>query len=367
MFLRVCALAATAPLLSHASPSTPWLALDQELDALATAVRPADAGPTLSGWIQTRFAWSNDVDASGAPGNQDLSGFQLDAARLALSWMASPDVSGTLSIEAGDSAISDASAPGVGLLDAYASVKLAEHSGISIGRLSQTVLWSSGIRENRRVFLDRSFLGETLDGRDIGFEVSGSFDRWNAWAAVQNGSDLTGDGYGLSARVSYKVLGTELPSCEGCCAPVDGRRLTIGAAWFDDTGLDDGTAIAADAFFATERWSASAEWVDFGDDLRPVPLVNATTGAIVPSVAGPGGAQSAWNATVGCVLTPNAWEVAARWQDLDDQANTTIASAGVVHYAGGPDTRWIAQLEHADSDDGTLEHDAFALGLLVGF
>lgn len=365
MIRHVCLLAATAPHDSNQTSFIPRRALDLELHSLAADARPADSTSTLSRWMQSRFAYSGEVDTSGAPGDQDLAGFQIDSARLAWTWTPARDVSGTISVEAGDPAISDSSAPGVGLLDAYASVKLAQHVGVSIGRLSQTVLWSSSLDENRRILLDRSFLGEVLDGRDVGVELSASLGRWNAWIAVQNGSDLAGDGLGLSGRLSCSVLGAELPAREGGIAAPDGEHLTVGLAWFDDTDLDDGTLLAADSFFTSGRWGASAEWVDFGDDVRPLPVVNASTGAVVPSVAGAAGAQSAWNATVGFVLEPDAWEIAARWQDLDDTAETTLGTLGVARHAGS--ARWVLQYTHAHSDDMSLDGGAFAVGIFVGF
>lgn len=348
-------------------PHPHWQELDHAIDELALTATSQDTGPSISGWLRSRAAFSSDVDASAAAGTQDLGGFNLDDVRLVISGSAAEGWSYTVSLEAGDPAISDASGTGVGLFDAYASIALGDQAAVAIGRLSSTFLWSSGVGENRRQFLDKTFLGEVWDGRDIGFELSGSAGPWNGWASIQNGSDAVSEELALSARVSFHVLGDALPACEGCCDLGDAQRLTLGAAWFDDTGLDEGTAVGADAFFASGRWSASAEIVDFGDDLRPVPTVNPSTAVVIPGASGPTGVQTSWNAAVGFALVPGTWEVAARRQDLDDDAGTTIATASVVRYVAGHAVKWTAQFDSADSDDPALEVDTLAVGLAVGF
>jgi hypothetical protein len=359
--------ATATPPAPQASAETHWTALDRELDALALTATSQDKGPSISGWLRSRAAFSSDVDASAAAGSQDLAGFNMDDIRLVLSGSAAEGWSYTVSLEAGDPAISDASGSGVGLFDAYATVALGDQAAVSIGRLSATFLWSSGIGENQRLFLDKTFVGEFWDGRDVGFEISGSAGGFRGWAAVQNGSDSVSEELALSARVSFHVLGDALPACEGSCGLGEARQLTIGAAWFDDTGLDEGTAIGADVFFASGRWSASAEIVDFGDDLGPVAAVNSSTGAVIPGAIGATGAQTSWNAALAFALVPDTWEIAARWQDLDDDAGTTIASASVVRYVAGHSIKWTAQVDSADSDDPALEVDTLAVGLAVGF
>ncbi|MBK7874906.1 MAG: hypothetical protein IPJ77_04015 [Planctomycetes bacterium] len=367
-------------LVHDASIGTPCVALaardpslardDEELAReLAQLAAPPSAG-TLSGWLQARYAWSADVDANGA---RALAASQLDTVRLAWSWGDSAPVSGTVSLEAGDPATSDAET-GVGTLDAFLVLALSSSWSVTVGRFSSTVLWSSGLSARERLFLDSSFLGEAWDGRDVGFEVAFARGRWNAWAAVQNGSDATGDGFALSARVSVQAL----PAREEHDALGSESRLVLGAAWFDDTRLDDGAALVADASYASSRWSIGAEWVDFGEAIGPEPVTNAATGAIVPSIAGAAGARSSWNASGAVGLIAGEWELALRWQDLDDAAETTVATAALVRLVddrrtadgtrgAGPSARWIAQFDHARSTDRDLEHDVFALGLVVGF
>lgn len=364
----------TAPLLlgvlsspSANSPAVPrWSELDHELAALATTTEDR-SGPRVSGWLRSRYAYSSDVDAGAAPGAQDLSGFNLDDVRLVVSGSAAPGWTYTVSMEGGDALTSDATSPGFGLLDAYTSIALGENASVSVGRFSATFLWNSGIPENQMLFLDRSFVDEASDGRDVGFEFSAWTGPWRGWAAMQNGSDGAADRMALSARASCQILGSQLAGQEGTCDLGDETRLAVGAAWYDDTRLDEGTILAADASFASGAWSASAEWVDYGDDKRIAPAVNTATGALVPGALGATGASSAWDLTASYAIVPRSWELAARFQDLDDDGGTTIASACVVHFVAGHAIKWTAQFDHASSDDATLDVDAAAIGLAVGY
>lgn len=372
-FIASAVLGASSSQASAAQPSEEWSTLDRELDALTASLAQPSATPSIGGWIRTRYANAGDVDTDTvAPGSQDLGGFNLDSARLFITGRAADGYGYTLSAEGGDGAISDAAGASVAsdvlsLLDAYASVTLGDRGSASIGRFSATFLWSSGIEDRRLMFLDRGFLGEAWDGRDVGFELSGSVDRFNWWAAVQNGSDSTADEYALSSRLSYHVLGEGLRGVEGCNGLGDDEHLTIGVAWFDDTGLDDGTAVGADALFAKGRWSGIAEIVDFDDDVRPGAAINPSTGAVIPSAASITGAETPWNVSVGYMLAPEEWEIAARYQDLDDDDETTVVTAALDRYITGHDAQWTLQFDHVSSDAAALEADVWAVGLTVGF
>ncbi|MFN0243197.1 MAG: porin [Planctomycetota bacterium] len=372
-FTASAILATTTSHTPAAPPRHAWSALERELDALTAGLAQPNAGPTVGGWIRTRYANSGDVDTDTVtPSSQDLGGFNLDNARIFITGRAADGYGYTLSAEGGDGAISDAAGASVAsdvlsLLDAYASVTLGDWASVSIGRFSSTFLWSSGIEDRRLMFLERGFLGEVWDGRDVGFELSGTVDRFNWWAAVQNGSDSTADEYALSSRLSYHVLGASLRGDEGCHGLHDDEHLTIGVAWFDDARLDDGTAVGADALFAKGRWSSIAEIVDFDDDVRPGAAINSSTGAVIPTAASITGAETPWNVSLGYMLAPDEWEIAARYQDLDDDDETTVVTAALDRYIAGHDAKWTLQFDRARSDAAALEVDVWAVGLTVGF
>lgn len=340
-----------------------WEPVDEALATTVAAAQAQSNGFAIGGWLRTRYATSSDVTSGG----NDLGGFNLDNARLTFSGNAAEGFDVFVSLEAGDPAISDAASPGVGLLDAYTAVKLCDSAAVSVGRFSATFLWSSGIEDRRLVFLDRGFLGEATDGRDTGVEFSGAFDRFNWWVAAQNGSDAAGDELALSARASVHVLGDSLCGSEGACGLGDAEHLTIGLAWFDDQNLDDGTAIGADVLFAKSGWSGIAELVDFQDDIRPDAAINTSSGIVVPSGAAVTGAETPWNVSVAYMFVPEQWEAAVRWQDLDDDADTTIVTAAVSRYSAGHNAKWTLQFDSASSDTATLDADTLAAGLTVGW
>ena len=347
-----------------------WLALDRELERLASSDAPAQAPARMavSGWIRTRYADSNEVDSDpGSPGTQELGGFNLDSAHIVLTASPAEGYGFTISLEGGDELVADSTSSDMGLVDAYASVRFNEWVSASIGRFSSTFLWNTCVEERCLLFLDRSFLDEHWDGRDVGIELSGAVRRFNWWAAFQNGADGAGHDSALSARASFHVLGEALLAQECCQAlPSVDEHLTVGVCWFDDTELDEGSAVGADVLFLKDRWSVVAELVDFGEDLQPGLLLNPSTGALIPAGLSTVGADTPWGLTVGYLLVPDRWELGVRLQDLDDGADTVALGAAVHRYVAGHNAKWTAQVDTADSDDPALDAVTLAIGLTVG-
>ncbi len=359
--------------LAQSSGNTPaadeWPDLDREIDALSTSPSQERSGPQISGWLRARYATSSDIDLdTDASGNQDLGGFNLDSVRLNIGGAAGGGYSYWLSLEAGNQALLDTgSARSVALYDAYATVPLGEHAQVIMGRFSSNFLWSTNIEERNLLFLDRTLAGENTDNRDLGVEFSGAVDRFNWWAAVQNGSDGVADEVALSGRASYRVFGEPFSMQEGGCDPTaDATQLVVGAGYFDDPNLDEGTALGADVWFFHLPFSAYAEVVDWDDGIRPLPAIDPISGTLVPSGAGAAGCETSTSLTLGYVLSPSRWEIAARWQDLDDSADTSVLSAALDRYIAGHDTKWTLQLDTSSSDDPALEAVTIALGLTIG-
>lgn len=343
-----------------------WSRLDRDIEAIAEPSSAA-GGFQVSGWLRTRGACSSDIDADPASaGSQDLSGFNVDSGRLAFTGSPAPGYNVNVSFEAGDPLTADTAGPGVGLLDAYASVALGEHATLSMGRYSGTFLWRTTLEEKKLLFLDRSFIAEAWDGRDVGAELASSFGRFDFYVGAQNGLDGAAEKLAINACACYSVLDDELCLDESRLGLVDHRYLTFSLAWFDDPSLDDGTALGASVHAAVARWSAYFELVDSGDDLEFAPAMNTATGVVVPSAISPTGAQTPWSVMAGYLLVPDRWEIAARWQDLDDDSETTILTGAVDRYLSGHDAKWTLQVDSSDSDDSTLEAFTVAIGLTVG-
>ncbi len=338
------------------------------LDAtLSTLTAHDETGPHLHGFIRSRFAWSDDVDTDPGADEKDLAGFSLDNVRVSISGDAGHGFSYLVSVEAGDQLELDTfDGTGVGLLDAYVDVAVCDTVSVRTGQFCAMFLPEGCMEERYQTFLDRSFLGEIWDNRDLGVQVNGNFDKFHAWLAAQNGFDGQGDDFALSARASFDVLGQA--NCMQQCSMVnaDATELSVGVAWFDDHSFEDGMMLGGDVWFHTGSWIAQAEIIDFDDDMQPGNAINPSTGTLIPG-AGASFSETAWNASLAYLFPNEQWEVAGRFQDLDDDADTTIVSACVNRYVQGNDIKWTLQVDSANSDDDASESDAIAVGLTVGF
>lgn len=339
-----------------------FTSLERELQA---ALAAQHSGPSVRALLRTRGAWSSDVDASAAPGEQDLGGFSLDVARV--EFAAKQGAYGLhVSLEAGAVATDDTlSGPGVVLLDGYGSYDLCEDASVRIGQYCSRFLWSSCIDERDLVFLDRSFIGESMDGRDTGVEFYGDTGRLNWWAGAQNGLDGLADELALNARASWRILGDTLCCQEGAVG-IPHDAWLVGVGYYDDRSMDDGDIVGVDTYFASGAWSASAELADYGDDMAPMAALSSTTGVLAPGMGGMGGSETPWSVAVGYLFEGSPWQVAARFQDLDDADDTSLMTFGVNYHVGPGPTRWTVQFDHSTSDMDTLEADTLAFGLTVG-
>ncbi len=326
-------------------------------------------GPTIGGWIRSRYANSSDVDVDAlSAGDQELGGFSMDSIRLNVGGQAAPGFGFNVSLEGGNQGLLDTGNAGLTVLDAYATVALGSHAQVVIGRFGANFLWSANIEERKLMFLDRNVAAENTDGRDQGLEFQGWIERFNWWAALQNGSDGAGDELALSGRASYRLIGAQ-PCClqEGCCESVeDDTQLVVGVAYLDDSNFDDGTALAGDVWFVHAPFSAYAEFVDWGDDIRPLAGIDVVSGTLIPVGVGAVGSQTSTSVTVGYMLSPARWEIAARVQDLDDGADTSVWSAALNHYVEMHNAKWTLQFDSSNSDNSALEADTFSIGLTAG-
>jgi len=66
------------------------------------------------------------------------------------------------------------------------------------------------------------------------------------------------------------------------------------------------------------------------------------------------------------MLSPDQWEIAVRYEDLDDMNDTTRATAGLNYYMGGHNAKWQLNFSTSDSDIKANEIDVIALALVVG-
>lgn len=343
-----------------------WSGLDKEIEGLTSSLA-ADkgAGPKIGGWVITSYRNSSDLDGdSTTAGTQKQSGFQFESVRLEVTGDVG-DYGYKISFDAanGNGDGHGASPNGnLQLKDAYATWKIYEQISGKLGRFKEPVLRSALVSDNRLLFLDRTSLGEILGRRDLGLAVYGSVDLINWWAAFQDGTDGQGKEHKYTVRVTANVVGNGSGMVEGAYGAGDETNVTVGVAYQDDTTLDKGTIIAGEASMTMGPFALAAEIVDFdkGDSVGPVNtfgLVN-----FFDDVAD----TTPWDVTVSYRVT-DQYEVAGRWQDADDNDNTTSWSLGVNRYSQGHDIKWQAQWTEIKTDNAVGDISQLAVGLAVSF
>lgn len=334
---------------------TDWSELDRDLDLLASSLTQAPAGPTVSGFLRSSYANSGDF----AFGGNDLGGFSLDDARLMFTGGIANvsvliEVDGSSDGDFGQGVFGQVSGPGVlFVLDAYAAWNITEELRLQMGNFRVPFLASSLRNANNLLFIDRSLLGNDWAGRDLGIEIGGSWDMWSFMAAIQNGIDGAGDDLSIAGRIQVTPMGTPAVH-EGGLGATGDPTLTVGLGYYNDDGtVDDRVAIGVDASFAVGIFSVSAEFVDYDQGI----------GLAVPAdiIAD----ATPWNIVFGVVAIPDQLEFGVRYEDLDDDEDTTVVTVGANWYMQGHAAKWQANYSTADSDDAARDGNVIQVGLCV--
>lgn len=322
-------LSATSSLAIAGSETKEWSSLDRDIENLASSLAAPGSGFGASGFVRTRYNNSGDT-------TPDTSGVSMDNVRVNFAGNAG-DYGVFVSLE---------NAFGIAVLfDAYATFPIGAQVNGRFGQFRAPVLWSGLLDENNLILLDKTINGAIWSFRDPGFMINGSFEQLGWWIALQNGADGLADEYALSGRVAFNALGTGVGMQEGAYgAPAD-SNLTIGIGYYDDGAVTDGTATAIDAAFTRGALSAHAEMVDYDVGF---------------------GDATPWSGTIGWMVTPNEWEIAGRYEDLDDAFDTNVMTVGVNRYIQGHNAKWGLNWSTVNSDSAALEVDMIGLGLTVG-
>jgi hypothetical protein len=333
-----------------------WLKLDRELSELASSASADAGGARVSGYLRTFYAFQNDAPAFAGSPNDDVSGFFLDRVRL--------EVDG----EAGKVALRtrvEAAGGVVRLLDAYASCQCSEYFQATMGRFQTPLYWNGMLDPKNNLFILRTASDEFWIGGqpakfddNVGVMVNGTFDRFHWWASVQNGVDGTADDFAFTGRVRVDVLGGGVGMVEGAYGAKDDAALSAEVGYFDDEGALDagGSSVTGGCFvFDTEftmgRISANAEILDYSKDAVNVFDTPDTT---------------PWAVAASYMISPNTWEAAARYQDVDTPTNLRDVTVGVNRYVVGHDVKWQLNVVRTLSDSSVEESTSVAVGLTVG-
>jgi phosphate-selective porin len=331
-----------------------WSGLDQEINSLSASLATQNAtGPKLGGYIITRLDFeSNPLVFTDANSNGVIDTGEITEGDDTLGWSirrARINVSGDLGHDYSYKVSFDLASGTAELRDAYVDWKITDGIKGRWGRYKMPFVRSGLISAQKLLFLQRTAIGERLGGRDLGIAVSGQFEQVNFWLNAQNGIDGVTKDMFYNGRVTFDVMGDGVAQIEGAYGAGDALGLTVGGAFGDDSALDKGTVWALEAALTSGPFSVAAEIADFDDDL---------------------GNNTPWDATASFLFT-DQYELAARYEDLDDADNGTLWTVGVNRYVAGHDIKWTLQYQRLNTDaevDGIgLDTDAVSLGLTVGF
>lgn len=341
----------------HAT-DTGWSGLDQEINSLSASLAAQNAtGPKLGGYIITSLDYEgdpvvvDDANDNGVPDTGEVSegddtlGWDFRAVRVKVKGDLGHDYSYEVSFDLADG---DAS-----LRDAYVDWKITDGITGRWGRYKMPFVRSGLISRQKLLFLQKTVIGDALDSRDLGVAVSGQFEMVNFWINAQNGLDgITKDMF-YNARVTFNVMGDGVAQIEGAYGAGDALGLTVGGAIGEDSSLDDGLVWALEAALTSGPFSIAAEIADFdaqiGGDLAD---------------------STPWDATISFLFT-EMYEIAFRYEDLDNDFDEVHYTAGINRYVAGHDIKWTLQYMRVDTDqevDGIgFDSDQVSLGLTVGF
>lgn len=382
---------AAAGSLSHADPGdNDWLELDGEINDLATALTPAQDGMGWSALIRANFLFSNDEVATGSPTAPDLVGFAFADVDLAF-WGSVGNFGWRVSTDIHDNEGSENTEPGAAnektslvLEDAYVYWDCTEFVTLKLGNQKPRALRSGYIYPEYQLFIDRTVLGSTFDFWDNGLTAEGSWEGFDYAVQVFNSveTDAFGTTTGTPATASdtFWVIhaawnfGDGAGMAEGASTGNDDLNFSVGFTYLQDdatggnngTKTGDGNLIAVDFNGSISQFGFGAEIMDLDNDGGRTLARDFGSGQLFGgSVASLDDDTTPWNLTGSFLLSPE-WEIGARYEEIDDMADTSVLSAVINWYRSGSNAKLQAQWQNFNSDDPTADGNVFTIGLVVG-
>jgi len=322
---------------------TSWMQLDNEIAQLSSSVAAED-GVAVSGYMANFY--NSDSD-------NNIGGWEFKSLRLNFAGKVD-DMSFKVSTSLKSGTAS--------LKDAYVKWALCDEVGITLGQFKRPFSWNFTTSSSRLLFYDNTMNGEN-ETRDKGLMLSGSFgeEMFDWYAAVTNGDDLTGDKQHYTARLTADVAGKgAFNKHEGAIDGGEDFDASVGLAYAKDdsstTGYDkvgvEGALTVNGLFFSFDMvdWNADAPGTVLDDDTG-IDLDGTTPFSLT-----------------GSYLITDKVEVAARFEDFDDAANTERMTIGVNYYTILPHKmKWILNYQDLTSDTGAIEATVIRAGFVMSF
>jgi hypothetical protein len=329
--------------------------------------------------VRVFLTYSTDEIATGpGPNEQDTSGANFNDVDLAFwgaqgpyTWRISADIDNN---EGGSSTSFE-------LEDAWVRWNCAEYFDAQIGNMKPRVSRSNSIDPEKQLFIDRSALGSAADSWDNGFAVTGRQEQlfWGAW--VMNGFNGHESDHLYVLRAEFD-LGSGAGEYEGAMGSSDTLNATGGITFLND---DASPTVNGDS--DTSLWlldfHGNVSQVGFGFEVASLdddfgvgtPPTGVTTDEDFSNLFTPlnfYGDTTPWSIYGSYSINPE-WEVAVRYEDLDNSENNagldaednTILSVGANYYRG-TNAKWQAQYSMFDADSSFPDGDVFEVGVVIG-
>jgi hypothetical protein len=342
---------------ASATTGNDWLELDREINALTSPSLFQQGGINVSALIRVNGTFGSDDAQTG--GGSDITGFELDDIDVAFSGEVG-DFGWRINVDA-DS--------GVAVLeDAFAWWQFSPYVSARMGQYKPMVFRSNLVDPEDQVMIDRTLLGSAFDFWNLGAGANGKYEMVDWAFNVHNGSDGDSNDSLYTLRVAYD-LGQGGGDYEGAYGGGDDLDATVGAVYVeDDTVGSDGSLFGVDFYghYGQIGFHAEIADVDDGFALTTAPdfgnYFGGPAGGVQPFLA----PDSTPFSLTGSYMLNEDFEVALRYQTVDDADDRTILTAGVNWFQQGHNAKWQANITDVSADTDANEGTFFQIGLVLG-
>ncbi|MEM1449375.1 MAG: porin [Planctomycetota bacterium] len=381
LVFSACALTLTGS--TAVANDSDWAQLDKDVQALSASFQDVEGtGMTIGGRVRAFYENSGDIvggldpnDPNGVATN-DLGGFALYNARLFAYGTTGSNVSYRLEHDfAGNnnSVIGSGNSAGR-LLDAYLTVSFTEEVYLRAGQFRAQVLRESLIDSGDLMFVDRTQLAALFAGRRNGIAVGANFDAFEIVGTLQNGGDDLGDSLFFVLHGRLNILGGGTQLIEGAYGGNEEMDASIGVAYFNDDAINDADGITVEGNLSSNLFWIGANVASFNDGLA---IANLDVNERQPGLLGLTGTLLApdstpWSIAGSFMLTQpdsdyGAWEIGARYQDMDDPASTRIIDVGANYYVDGHNMKYQLVWTQVDTDIMNTDVSIIRVGMQSRF
>ncbi|MEM7309460.1 MAG: hypothetical protein AAF682_22450 [Planctomycetota bacterium] len=342
--------------LAHAGTGdSEWLELDREISSLSSPVTTAQGGITWSALLRSSLNYSDDDIATG--GGKDIFGNEFQDIDLS----ATGQLGDFFWRIAGDMDFGDLT-----LEDAFVSFDCGELVNVLMGNHKPSFLRSANVAPDSLVFTNRTALGSVFDFWDNGIAARGNFEDMVMWTiSAMNGGNGEFADHAWYLRLEY-ALGEGAGAAEGALGAGDEFAATIGLSYanFDDisgTGGDD-QSIGLDFWGTAGPIGFGAEVLTIDDGIAAVTDEDFGAGL---TVVGFSPDSTPWDVT-GTYLINEDLEAGLRYENTDNDFDTTLLTLGIAWYMMGHNAKMTASITDIDSDSGAPDGTILQAGFTVG-